>query len=196
VSGGAWGEDCPHTVRTDRLVLRPVSSAHLDDLIRLKGDEAAFGLMLHGLRTPARAAEELQDDMAFWAVRGYGTWAVHLAADEAFLGIVGLMERPDGRGIALRFALWPQMRGRGYAREAARGALAFGHAAGLPRIIAVARESNLASRAVLADLGLRECGAYLHEGHPMRVYESLRPLAPLQQQRSAYTKSRRSEPIR
>jgi RimJ/RimL family protein N-acetyltransferase len=170
-------------VRTDRLVLRPVAPAHLDDLVRLKGDEAAFGLMLHGTRSPARTAEELQDDMAFWVVRGYGTWAVHLAGDNSFLGIVGLMERPDGRGIALRFALWPWSRGKGYAREAARAALAFGHSAGLGRIIAVARESNLASRAVLADLGLRECDRYNHEGHAMMVFESLRPLPPLAQQR-------------
>jgi RimJ/RimL family protein N-acetyltransferase len=172
-------------VRTDRLVLRPVAPAHLEELVRLKADEAAFGLMLHGLRTAERAAEELQDDIAFWAVRGYGTWAVHRADDERFLGIVGLMERPDGRGIALRFALWPWSRGRGYAREAARAALAFGHAMGLPRIIAVARESNLASRAVLADLGLRESDRYTHQGHPMMVFESLRPLPPLAQQGEA-----------
>jgi RimJ/RimL family protein N-acetyltransferase len=161
-------------VRTARLVLRPVSPAHLDDLILLKGDEAAFGLMLRGTRTPLRVAEELREDIAFWALHGYGTWAVHLASDDTFLGIAGLMERPDGRGIALRFALWPQVRGQGYAREAARGVLAFGHAAGLPRIIAVARESNLASRAVLTNIGLRECGAYPHEGERMKIYESLR----------------------
>lgn len=179
---GGWGADAPHTVRTDRLVLRPVCPGHLEDLIRLKGDEAAFGLMLHGTRTAERTTEELQDDIAFWAVRGYGTWAVHRAEDDAFLGIVGLMERPDGRGIALRFALWPWSRGKGYAREAARAALAFGHAAGLPRIIAVARESNLASRGVLADLGLRECDRFMHQGYPMMVFESLRPLPPLAQQ--------------
>jgi RimJ/RimL family protein N-acetyltransferase len=180
---GGWGVDAPHTVRTNRLVLRPVCPAHREDLIRLKGDEAAFGLMLHGTRTAERAAEELQDDMAFWAVRGYGTWAVHRAEDDAFLGIVGLMERPDGRGIALRFALWPWSRGKGYAREAARAALDFGHAAGLARIIAVARESNLASRGVLADLGLRECDRFHHHSHPMMVFESLRPMPALPQQK-------------
>ncbi|MBI0433921.1 GNAT family N-acetyltransferase [Roseomonas sp. KE0001] len=174
--------ESPHTVRTARLVLRPVEPRHLADLVALKGDEAAFGLMLHGLRTPERAAEELRDDIEFWSVRGYGTWAVHRGEDEAFLGIVGLMERPDGRGVALRFALWPWSRGRGYAREAARAALDFGHRAGLPRIIAVARESNLASRGVLGDLGLRACGRFMHQGHPMMVFESLRAPPPLAQQ--------------
>lgn len=174
--------ESPHTVRTSRLTLRPVGPAHLADLIALKRDEAAFGLMLHGTRGPELATRELQDDIAIWAVRGYGTWAIHLAATEEFLGIVGLMERPDGRGIALRFALWPRTRGKGYAREAARGALEYGHAAGLARIIAVAREDNLASRGVLEDLGLRRVAEFPREGHRMLVYESLRPLpAPAQQ---------------
>lgn len=174
--------ETPHTVRTARLTLCPVGPEHLADLVALKGDEAAFGLMLHGVRTPERTAEELRDDMDFWKVRGYGTWAVHLSANHDFLGIVGLMERPDGRGVALRFALWPRSRGKGYAREAAQAALAYGHRAGLARIIAIARETNLASRAVLGDLGLRPCGNFKHQGHNMLVFESLRPLAPPAQQ--------------
>jgi RimJ/RimL family protein N-acetyltransferase len=83
------------------------------------------------------------------------------------------MERPDGRGIAVRFALWPACRGKGYAREAAKASLDFGHAVGLARIIGVARESNHASCAVLTDIGMRECDRYRHQGHEMLVFESL-----------------------
>ncbi|WP_135468171.1 GNAT family N-acetyltransferase [Crenalkalicoccus roseus] len=164
----------PRTITTERLSLLPPGPEHLDDLIRLKADERVFGFMLHGTRTPQRTREELEDDMEFWRVRGYGTWSVFERASGAFLGIAGLMERPDGRGVALRFALWPECRGKGYAREAARAALEFGHRAGLARIIAVARETNHASRAVLADLGMRECGEFMNHGHRMLVYESLR----------------------
>lgn len=160
-------------VRTARLMLLPVGLENLPELIRLKADPAVFELMLHGIRTPERTREELEDDIEFWQVRGYGTWAVHLTAEERFLGIAGLMERPDGRGIALRYALWPADRGRGYAREAAAAALAFGHRAGLPRIIAVAWAENVASRLVLADLGMRECDAFMNRGRRMLVYESL-----------------------
>jgi RimJ/RimL family protein N-acetyltransferase len=174
VEAAATRVDHPHVVRSPRLTLRPVGPEHLEDLIALKCDEAAFGLMLGGTRTPERAREELREDMAFWK-QGYGTWAVHLTETGAFLGITGLMLRPDGLGIALRFALWPQVRGKGYAREAARAALEFGHAAGLRRVIAVARESNLASRAVLADLGMRICGGFPRDGNPMLVYESIQP---------------------
>jgi RimJ/RimL family protein N-acetyltransferase len=165
--------NAPRTITTPRLSLLPPGPEHLPDLIRLKSDEGVFGYMLHGTRTPERTREELEDDMDFWKVRGYGTWSVFERGTGEFLGIAGLMERPDGRGVALRFALWPECRGKGYAREAAKAALDFGHAAGLPRIIGVARETNTASRAVLGDIGMRECGEFLNRGHRMVVYESL-----------------------
>jgi RimJ/RimL family protein N-acetyltransferase len=164
----------PRVLSTARLSLLPPGREHLPELERLKADERVFGYMLHGTRSPERTREELEDDMEFWLVRGYGTWSVFERATGDFLGIAGLMERPDGRGVALRFALWPECRGKGYAREAASAALEFGHRAGLKRIIAVARETNLASRGVLADIGMRECAEFQHQGHRMLVFESLR----------------------
>ncbi|MBP0445551.1 GNAT family N-acetyltransferase [Roseomonas sp. SSH11] len=161
-------------VRTARLTLLPVGKENLPDLIRLKGDPEAFGLMLHGVRTPERTQEELEDDIDFWEVRGYGTWAVHRTEDGEFLGITGLMERPDGRGVALRYALWPHCRGQGFAREAAKAALDFGHAAGLRRIIAVARATNTSSRAVMEDIGMEPAGEFTNAGHRMLVFESRR----------------------
>lgn len=159
-------------VRTARLTLAPPGKENLPDLIRLKGDSRVFELMLHGTRSEARTREELEDDIDFWAVRGYGTWCVFHTESGEFLGICGLMERPDGRGVALRFALWPECRGHGYAREAARAGLEFGHRAGLARIIAVAWEENRASRQVLSDIGMEECDAFDHRGRHMIVYES------------------------
>ena len=167
----------PRGVTTARLSLRPVGPEQLDDLVRLKGDEQVFGAMLHGVRTPRRVREELEDDVEFWLVRGYGIWSVFERATGDFLGIAGFMERPDGRGVALRYALWPACRGRGYAREAARAALDFGHAAGLGHVIAVARESNAASRGVLGDIGMTTCGEFRNLGHLMLIYESRRRAA-------------------
>ena len=161
------------TITTERLSLLPPGTEHLPDLIRLKSDETVFGYMLHGTRSPERTREELEDDIDFWQVRGYGTWSVFLREHGDFLGIAGLMERPDGRGVAVRFALWPECRGKAYAREAAKAALGFGHAAGLPRIIGVARETNLSSCAVLRDCGMREAGEFLNRGHRMLIFESL-----------------------
>jgi RimJ/RimL family protein N-acetyltransferase len=161
-------------IRTERLTLLPVGLENLPDLIQLKSDPRVFSTMLHGVRGPDRTREELEDDIDFWEVRGYGTWCIFRTADGAFLGISGLMERPDGRGVALRYALWPEARGQGYAREAAAAALAFGHRVGLGRIIAVARETNLASVAVLEALGMRLAGEFRNHGHRMLVFESRR----------------------
>ena len=166
----------PRSITTARLSMLPPGPEHLDDLIRLKADDRVFGYMLHGVRTAARTAEELEDDMDFWQVRGYGTWSVFRREHGDFLGITGLMERTDGRGVALRYALWPECRGHGYAREAAAAALAFGHRAGVPRIIGVARETNGASCAVMTDIGMRECGEFHNRGHRMVVFESVAPI--------------------
>ena len=159
-------------ITTARLSLRPVAREHLDDLARLKADPRVFSFMLHGVRSPERTREELEDDIEFWLVRGYGTWSVFERDTGEFLGVCGFMERPDGRGVALRFALWPECRGKGYAREAAAAALEFGRRAGLRRIIAVARETNTASRAVLSDIGMTEAGEFRNQGHRMLLFEA------------------------
>ena len=89
------------------------------------------------------------------------------------MGITGLQHRPDGRGVALRFALWPEAQGRGLAREAAFAALRFGHTrAGLVRIVGVARESNFGSRIVLGAIGMREAETFDQLGYTMILYES------------------------
>jgi RimJ/RimL family protein N-acetyltransferase len=122
-----------------------------------------------------QTAEELADDVVFWGAHGYGIWAVRERAGGRFLGITGLKDRPDGRGVALRFALWPEAQGRGLAREAASAALRYGHdQARLARIIAVARDTNTASRTVLGSIGMTECDSFRQGGFTMLVYESRR----------------------
>lgn len=162
-------------LRTARLAMSPVAGADLADLQALKADPRVFAIMLGGVRTPARTADELAEDIAFWAARGYGMWSVRDGSSDAFAGVTGFMQRPDGRGVALRFAFWPEAQGRGLAREAAGAALRFGHErAGLERIVAVARESNFASRTVLGGIGMVEADGFVQGGHAMVLYESVR----------------------
>ena len=159
-------------LRTARLVLTPVGGADLPDLIAIKAAPEVFAIMLGGVRSPQQTVQELASDVADWGTHGFGTWAIR--EDGRFLGITGLEHRPDGRGIALRFALWPEAQGRGLAREAASAALRFGHQqAGLRRIIAVAREHNFSSRMVLGGIGMTECGSFIQSGYRMLIYESI-----------------------
>jgi RimJ/RimL family protein N-acetyltransferase len=125
------------------------------------------------VRSPVRTAEELAEDVIAWGANGFGMWTIRESAGHGFVGVTGLERRPDGRGVALRFALWPEAQGRGLAREAASAALRFGHdQAGLERIVAVAREANFGSRMVLGSIGMTECACFEQRGHRMVLYES------------------------
>jgi len=161
-------------IHTGRLIMRPVSGGDLPDLQALKADPRVFAIMLGGVRTPQRTAEELADETLLWARRGVGMWALRLADTGRFAGIAGLMERADGRGLALRFALRTDMQGRGYAAEAAGAALRFAHErAGIPRVVAVCRESNIGSRIVLGAIGMRQIDSFERDGNTMLLYESV-----------------------
>ncbi|MDR3531546.1 MAG: GNAT family N-acetyltransferase [Rhodopila sp.] len=158
-------------LRTARLVLTPVGGGDLADLRAIKADPSVFAVMLGGVRDYAQTAEDLAHDVVAWGRNGFGIWAIREGG--RFVGITGLEHRPDGRGVALRFALWPEAQGRGLAREAAFAALRYGHdRAGLPRIVAVARESNFGSRMVLGGIGMREADSFEQRGYTMILYES------------------------
>ncbi len=162
-------------IHTGRLVLTPVGWGDLSDLVALKGDPRAFAVMLGGVRTPGRVSEELAGEIADWSRLGYGVWTVRDAGSGRFVGIVALQDRPDGRGVGLRFALMPDAQGHGYASEAAGAALRFGHEkVGLPRVVAVAREDNISSRQVLGAVGMVPCETFTRHGTPMLMFESVR----------------------
>jgi RimJ/RimL family protein N-acetyltransferase len=149
-----------------------VSARDLPALMALKADPLVYALMLGGVRSHRETVHELAEDIAYWGANGVGIFAIYEGS--AFQGITGIHDRPDGRGKALRFAVWPDARGRGIAREAAFAALRFAHdKAGLARVIAVARSENFGSRMVLGSIGMSECDAFLRDGHIMLVYESV-----------------------
>jgi RimJ/RimL family protein N-acetyltransferase len=159
-------------LRTARLVLSPVGGSDLADLRAIKADPSVFAVMLGGVRDSVQTAEDLAHDVVAWGQHGFGIWAIREAG--RFVGITGLEHRGDGRGVALRFALWPEAQGRGLAREAAFAALRFGHdRVGLPRIIAIARASNFGSRMVLGGIGMRVADTFEQRGYTMILYESV-----------------------
>jgi GNAT superfamily N-acetyltransferase len=110
-------------LRSARLVLTPVVGSDLVDLCAIKADPRVFAVMLGGVLTPEQTAVELAKETLSWGANGFGMWAIRERGSAAFIGMTGLERRPDGRGVALRFALWPEAQGRGLAREAAGAAL-------------------------------------------------------------------------
>ena len=162
-------------LETARLRMTPVGYRDLPDLIRLKGDPRAYALMLGGVRSAVEAAEELAQDIRGWGEHGHGMWTVRARRGE-FLGITALMHRPDGRGVALRFAFYPEARGVGLAREAAFAALIYGHdVAKIRHVVAVAREDNFASRQVLCSIGMSQISEFQRNGNLLYIYQSISP---------------------
>jgi len=162
-------------LRTGRLIMRPVAARDEADIAALKADPRAFAMMLGGVRSGLQTRDELAADIRAWGALGIGLWSARDVTTEAFYGIAGILARADGRGLALRFAFWPEARGQGLAREAAMAALRFAHdRLGLPRIVAVARESNPASRALLTGIGMQEEPeqAFMRDGFRMLLYAS------------------------
>ncbi len=159
---------------TARLRLSPVAYSDLAELVALKGEPRAFGQMLGGVRNPLQTAQDLAQEIQAWGAFGYGIWSVRRLRGE-FIGITGLTHRPDGRGVGLRFAFWPEARGVGLAREAAGRALQYAHeCARLNRVVAVAAEDNFASRMVLGSIGMVEVERFVRDGAVRLVYQSIR----------------------
>ena len=166
-------------------MLTPVGWQDMEDLVSLKGDPGVYGMMLGGVMGRTRVADELAADTFAWPRYGVGMWIVRDLTGAGTgtgpgpgkgtaIGLTGIQDRADGRGMGLRFAFRPGVRGRGLAREAAGAALRFGHdRARLVRIIAVAREDNLSSRTVLGGIGMRQCDTFVRDGLTLLVFESV-----------------------
>ncbi|MCB8880985.1 GNAT family N-acetyltransferase [Acidisoma cellulosilytica] len=155
--------------------MRPVSGRDAAEIAALKADPREYAMMLGGVRNHEQATEELAADVRAWGAHGIGMWSARDRESDEFHGIAGIMRRPDGRGMALRFAFETEARGKGLAREAAIAALHFAHErAGIARVIAVARETNAASGMLLASIGMREAPdlAFTRDGYRMLVFVS------------------------
>jgi ribosomal-protein-alanine N-acetyltransferase len=145
----------PYVLTTSRLRLRELTRADLDVVERVRAHAQRFW----GLPQSSR------DDVAAWLDRhiegyarvGYDLWGVELAKNGELIGDCGLVPREIARRqeTELAYHLLEEHWGRGYATEAARASLAYGHSLGLTRIVALILPANLPSQAVARRVGMR-----------------------------------------
>jgi ribosomal-protein-alanine N-acetyltransferase len=143
---------------TERLVLRPPT---LDDLdawhaIYVDAEEVWYG-------APRSSLEEnrakLERQIAHHAEHGFGMCSVDLLASGETLGAAGLQHLEGGPEVEVGYRFLRHNWGNGYATESALASIAYGfEEVALERIVAVALESNVASRRVLEKCGLTEIG--------------------------------------
>ena len=153
-------------LETDRLLLRRLTAADLDNMCDLDSDPEVMRFLSGGAPTP-RAV--IQDEilprflLSYERFPGFGYWAAVEKSTGAFLGWVGLVPR-DGDyfgdlhlGYRLRRAAW----GKGYATEAARALVRKAFAElGAQRVVATTYQDNLASRRVMEKAGLTLVRSY------------------------------------
>ncbi|MFF4835580.1 GNAT family N-acetyltransferase [Streptomyces sp. NPDC001315] len=144
-------------LRTDRLILRPRRESDLAPWAAMNADPEVRE-HLPGLLTREQSDASVARFRAGLDERGWGWWALEVAATGEFIGFTGLdpvdADMPF-TGIEVGWRLARPAWGHGYATEAARAALAFGFEdLRLAEILAVTAVGNLRSRAVMSRLGM------------------------------------------
>ena len=148
-----------HNVRivleTERLILRRLTEADLDNLVELDSDPAVLRYLNGGAPTPREVMRDqiLPRFLGYYdSDDGFGFWAAIQRSTGEFLGWFCL-HREDGNdpdtaslGYRLRQSAW----GNGYATEGAQALIRRGFIElSLQRITATTYEHNLASRRVM-----------------------------------------------
>jgi [ribosomal protein S5]-alanine N-acetyltransferase len=146
-----------HVLRTERLVLDPVTALDLTALIVhwTQPDVRRFlfdGAVMSSDEVLTVIAESRRD----FAASGYGFWVIRERdrGDGALAGTVGLRQL-DELGPEIVYSLTPDVWGKGYATEAAGAVVEY--ALGplrLPEVLAEVDNGNTASAAVIKRLGL------------------------------------------
>jgi RimJ/RimL family protein N-acetyltransferase len=156
---------------TDRLLLRQWCASDREPFASLNADPK----VMEFFPTPLdRSASDVMADrcQTLIAERGWGFWAVELRNTNEFIGFVGLhipsAELPFSPCIEIGWRLAFQSWGKGFATEAARGALRVGfEQLGLPEVVSFSAVRNTRSRAVMARLGMCQAATtFEHPGVP------------------------------
>lgn len=145
-------------ITTARVRLRRFTYEDAPFLVTLLND-AEFLLHIgdRGVRTEADARQYLDfGPLASYAANNFGLWCMERLDDDTPIGTCGLLKRPTLDDVDVGYALIPEARGAGYAREAVAGVLHYARTAlQLPRVVAIVAPGNLPSIRVVESLGYR-----------------------------------------
>ena len=112
-----------------------------------------------------------------WSWMGYGYWAVEEKSSGGFVGEVGFAEykrelKPSIQGVPeLGWVFVTSARGKGYATEAVRAALAWGESRfPAQRTVCIINPENLASIRVAEKCGYQESQRATYNGRPIILF--------------------------
>jgi RimJ/RimL family protein N-acetyltransferase len=147
--------------QTERLVLRRLIPADVDNLVELDSDPEVMRFLTGGAPTPR---EVIQDRIlptflrSYQRFEGFGVWAAIEKSSGDFIGWFSFQPPEEGgpENVSLGYRLRRVFWGRGFATEGARALIHIGFSQlGVKRVFATTYEYNLASRRVLEKAGLR-----------------------------------------
>ena len=148
-------------LETERLRLRWFTDADVDFLRALLNDPgwlANIGERNVRTRRQARAWIATRHTATYGRL-GFGFWGVERRSDGRLLGMCGLIKRDTLMEADVGYALMPEFRGQGYAREAAAACLRYAQdVLGLAEVWGITGPDNAASAAVLQQIGLQDAG--------------------------------------
>jgi RimJ/RimL family protein N-acetyltransferase len=161
---------------TERLDLRPITTADADRLAVLHADARVMNLLQHGVLARAESDAMVATYEAEWPALGFGSWTASERATGKLVGLGGLRVHSGGLGVAMRVAFAPEAQGKGYAPELGRAALAFAfEIAKLDCVVAITRLDNIASQRSLAKFMAREREIKADGGRMLVLYAMHNP---------------------
>jgi RimJ/RimL family protein N-acetyltransferase len=159
-------------IATERLLLRAFVAADLDAYAAMCADAEVMRHIGEGGAVGRDVAwRQLAFFLGHWALRGHGMWAIERRVDGRLIGRAGFIEPEGWPGLELGWLLARDTWGQGYATEACRAALAWGHGEfGAQDRISLIRPDNARSIAVAERLGATLQREIDFLGHRAQVY--------------------------
>jgi RimJ/RimL family protein N-acetyltransferase len=156
---------------TERLVVRDLADGDAEALYDLhRRDEVMRWLD----RTLSTGVADEMARLARWREHrrdGFGFFGIEERATRAVVGVLVFKPFDDLPHVDLGWRLHPDHWGRGYATEAARGAIGYAFdTLGLDEVAAATLPDNARSRAVMERLGMTFAGDVVHAGLPHVLY--------------------------
>ena len=148
-------------VETDRMILRPWVENDIDPLAAIFAEPAFWHYPFGRGFTREESEQFLDRQRDHWSTHGFGVWAAELKDGHRLIGYIGLAVPtwlPQVMpAVEVGWRLHSDYWGKGLATEGGRASVRYGFAElALDRIIAIVMPENVASRRVMAKLGMVE----------------------------------------
>ncbi len=159
-------------ITTDRLLLRGFESRDVEPYITMLADHEVARFLADGRAlTRVEAWRQLAMILGHWALKGDGLWAVEERATGRLIGRIGCHDPEGWPAFEVGYVLARDAWGKGYAREGAAAALAYGRdTLHRDEIISIIRPANVGSIRVATALGAVAAETIEFFGAPAVLY--------------------------